>query len=150
MHKSSSIVRLLAIALGTVLLVSIFYVQLQPTQASAPTCPNDPATQVYLLVNQYRIAHGMHPFLRDATLDTGAEATAQLFSNPAWNPNDPSDPLHGHTGPDGSTPLQRITAALGYAPFLYGENLGAGQPDAQSIYNGWLGSPYLLVPMVCY
>jgi len=44
-----------------------------------------------------------------------------------------------HTGLDGSTPGQRITAA-GYAWSSYGENIANGYPDEQVVMNAWLGS----------
>ncbi|MBV2111692.1 MAG: Ig-like domain-containing protein [Candidatus Thiodiazotropha sp. (ex Ctena orbiculata)] len=44
-----------------------------------------------------------------------------------------------HTGIDGSTPGERISAA-GYVWRTYGENIAAGYSSAESAMNGWLGS----------
>jgi uncharacterized protein YkwD len=45
-----------------------------------------------------------------------------------------------HTGGDGSTPAQRVTRA-GYSWSAVGENIAAGQRDADSVVKSWLGSP---------
>jgi hypothetical protein len=45
-----------------------------------------------------------------------------------------------HTGRDGSTPPQRTTRA-GYAWSATGENIAAGQRDAESVVKSWLTSP---------
>ena len=45
-----------------------------------------------------------------------------------------------HTGQDGSSPGDRITAA-GYNWRTYGENIAAGYRDAESVMDGWLTSP---------
>ena len=44
-----------------------------------------------------------------------------------------------HTGLDGSSPGDRITAG-GYSWKTYGENLAVGYSSEQSVVNGWLGS----------
>lgn len=44
-----------------------------------------------------------------------------------------------HTGLDGSTPGQRITAA-GYTWQSYGENIANGFANEQDVMNGWLNS----------
>lgn len=46
----------------------------------------------------------------------------------------------GHSGSDGSQSGERITRA-GYAWRASGENVAAGQPDADSVVAAWLGSP---------
>ena len=45
-----------------------------------------------------------------------------------------------HTGHDGSTPEQRVANA-GYRWRVVGENVAMGPPDADSVVEGWLGSP---------
>jgi uncharacterized protein YkwD len=45
-----------------------------------------------------------------------------------------------HTGLDGSSPGDRISAA-GYVWRAYGENIAAGFPDEQSVMDAWLESP---------
>lgn len=44
-----------------------------------------------------------------------------------------------HTGADGSTPAQRITAA-GYEWFTIGENIAAGHTTAAQVMTAWMGS----------
>ncbi len=44
-----------------------------------------------------------------------------------------------HTGLNGSTAGQRITAA-GYTWSAYGENIANGYSSEQAVINGWLGS----------
>lgn len=46
----------------------------------------------------------------------------------------------GHGGSDGSDSGERITRA-GYTWQASGENVAAGQPDAESVVAAWLGSP---------
>jgi uncharacterized protein YkwD len=46
----------------------------------------------------------------------------------------------GHDGSDGSSPGERSTRA-GYAWRAAGENVAAGQRDAETVVAGWLGSP---------
>ncbi len=45
-----------------------------------------------------------------------------------------------HTGSDGSSPGDRITAT-GYRWRTYGENIAAGYSDEQAVMDGWLSSP---------
>jgi uncharacterized protein YkwD len=45
-----------------------------------------------------------------------------------------------HRGSDGSQPQERITRA-GYRWRAAGENVAAGQPDADAVVAGWLDSP---------
>ncbi|MCU7915099.1 MAG: Ig-like domain-containing protein [Candidatus Thiodiazotropha sp. (ex Gloverina cf. vestifex)] len=47
---------------------------------------------------------------------------------------------HEHTGIDGSSPGDRITAA-GYTWRSYGENIAGGYPDEDAVMEGWLESP---------
>nr|WP_255719336.1 CAP domain-containing protein [Pelomonas sp. P8] len=45
-----------------------------------------------------------------------------------------------HTGSNGSTAGQRITAA-GYSWRAYGENIAAGQASASTVMTSWMNSP---------
>ena len=47
---------------------------------------------------------------------------------------------HDHTGIDGSSPGDRISAA-GYRWRAYGENIAGGYPDEYAVMEAWLGSP---------
>ena len=48
--------------------------------------------------------------------------------------------LFSHTGANGSSVGQRLTAA-GYAWSTVGENIAAGYPDVASVMKGWIDSP---------
>jgi uncharacterized protein YkwD len=50
-----------------------------------------------------------------------------------------SNDYFSHTGLNGSSPGQRITAA-GYSWKTYGENIANGYASEQVVMNGWLGS----------
>ncbi len=49
-----------------------------------------------------------------------------------------SNNYFGHTGSDGSTPSSRAIAA-GYM-LSVAENIAAGQPDPQAVFNAWMAS----------
>jgi hypothetical protein len=107
-----------ALAAGTVLI---------PTLAGA-----DPAGDVFTLVNQQRAANGLAPLTRNSALDRSASSFAAQMA---------SQGFFSHTGLDGSTPLSRMQAA-GYTNVLvWGENIAAGQSDAQSVMAAWMNSP---------
>jgi uncharacterized protein YkwD len=96
--------------------------------------------RVLLLVNEAR-AHarrcGTQPFAaaaplqRSAVLERAALAYAQDMARYAYM---------DHTGRDGSSPQQRISAA-GYAWVEGGENLASGVMNADEVVDGWLHSP---------
>lgn len=48
--------------------------------------------------------------------------------------------FYGHTGPDGSTVLDRVRAAS-YQPLRVGENIASGQTSAEQVMQGWMDSP---------
>lgn len=48
--------------------------------------------------------------------------------------------LFSHTGSDGSTPAQRVSAA-GYGWSTTGENIAAGQPTVAAVVTAWMNSP---------
>jgi uncharacterized protein YkwD len=48
--------------------------------------------------------------------------------------------LFSHTGSDGSTPSQRVSAA-GYDWSTTGENIAAGQPTVAAVVAAWMASP---------
>ena len=71
------------------------------------------------------------PLSRNALLEKAALAYAQDMARYAYM---------DHTGHDGSSPQQRISAA-GYAWVEAGENLARGVMDAETVVAGWLRSP---------
>src|SRR4051812_1000502 len=92
----------------------------------------DPASDVFVLVNQQRAAHGLPLLNRNSALDRSASSYAAQMA---------SQGFFSHTGLDGSTPLSRMQAA-GYTNVLiWGENIAAGQPDAASVMTAWMNSP---------
>jgi uncharacterized protein YkwD len=71
------------------------------------------------------------PLSRNALLEQTALAYAQDMARYGYM---------DHTGRDGSSPQQRISAA-GYAWVEAGENLARGVMDADALVDGWLHSP---------
>lgn len=71
------------------------------------------------------------PLRRNALLENSALAYAQDMARYAYM---------DHTGRDGSSPQQRISAA-GYAWVEAGENLASGVMSADQVITGWLHSP---------
>ncbi|MFV0318211.1 MAG: CAP domain-containing protein [Microthrixaceae bacterium] len=82
-------------------------------------------------VNAERAAAGVAPLSRCGTLDVAAEGHS---ADQAAHNN------LSHTGSNGSTPPQRMTAA-GYTGFNgWAENAAAGFRTVASVMNGWMGS----------
>ena len=46
-----------------------------------------------------------------------------------------------HVAPDGTDPFDRMTAAGFEGELPWGENLAAGYPEAQDVFDGWMASP---------
>jgi uncharacterized protein YkwD len=67
----------------------------------------------------------------DTRLTTAAAVHSQDMS---------SQNFFDHTGSNGSTPGQRVTAA-GYAWQTTGENIAAGYASAEAVVDAWIGSP---------
>jgi uncharacterized protein YkwD len=89
--------------------------------------------QLLTEVNNTRAYLGRSRVVMCPALDRGAESYATTLA---------THRQLSHTGPDGSTFAQRLTAA-GYtgAGVRAGENLGMGQRDAASVVAGWMASP---------
>ncbi|MEJ2453369.1 MAG: CAP domain-containing protein [Candidatus Thiodiazotropha sp.] len=110
------------------------------TQQTIDRCMDDNDKEMLTLVNNTRAAArdcgGTH-FAAAAALawHCQLENAAQVHSD-AMASNDFFD----HTGLDGSSPGERITAA-GYAWYTYGENIAAGYEDAQAAMDAWIASP---------
>lgn len=88
--------------------------------------------EVLRLVNQERAAQSppLAPLTLSAELQTAAQNYAQYMGEAPW---------WGHTGPDGSTPGSRITAA-GYRWTAYGENIAGGQWTPVDVMAAWMNS----------
>lgn len=92
----------------------------------------DPVLQRVLdLLNAARRQAGLQPLTASGSL----QATATNYSRVLA--------VQGridHTGPDGATMTDRITAS-GYAWSLSAENLAAGQPTPDAVFASWINSP---------
>jgi uncharacterized protein YkwD len=96
-------------------------------------------SQVLTLVNQRRAAGATcggvaKPPARALTLDTRLRCAARKHSRDMGTNN-----FMSHTGSNGSTPWQRITAA-GYTYTSAAENIAAGYATASAVVNGWMAS----------
>lgn len=103
----------------------------QPT-VSVPT--TDFGAQVVALVNEYRVSNGLGRLTADPFITTASSNYAELYGTQAGNA-----PTFSHTGPDGSSPFQRM-AASGYGGCFWGEAVAAGQTSAASAVAAWKAS----------
>jgi hypothetical protein len=88
--------------------------------------------QVIELTNAERINHGLPPLTASTSLTTSAQRYSTLMATVGF---------FGHIGPDGSTLVQRDTAA-GYAKWTYlAENIASGQRSPAEVVAAWLNSP---------
>jgi uncharacterized protein YkwD len=97
----------------------------------SPTGPLSPAEQLIALINAERARHGLPPLVAHSILMQVALAHSQDMA------------AHGffsHTNPDGLNPCQRMAQA-GYDVWACGENIGAGYPTPEMMFNMWLSSP---------
>lgn len=94
-------------------------------------CDANPAQQLLQVINEARGREGIRPLWPNTTLARAAQSHARHLS---------TGEASGHLGPDGSDPLQRITA-VGYQPRAFGENTATGASDPRLIVEAWLRSP---------
>jgi uncharacterized protein YkwD len=102
-----------------------------PTLPSAPTGPTASDVSFANLLNSVRVTNGVNTvtFNPNLTLAAQAHADDMLAQN-----------YFSHTGLNGSSPGQRITAA-GYVWRAYGENIAQGQTSQSSVLTAWTNSP---------
>ncbi len=86
---------------------------------------------VFDLTNEERIKAGLTPLTYNPLLEYSAENHSL---NMAWQD------FFSHTGIDGSTMAQRITAA-GYQFSSAAENIAAGYTTPEQVVSGWMNSP---------
>ena len=104
---------------------------------TAVQAPQAEAQTTAALINQQRAAHGLAPVVYNAQLVSASIRHSRDQRNNAFS---------SHTGSDGSTAGQRITAA-GYPAVKYGEIIGHawGAPTAiwgdRDMINWWMNSP---------
>ncbi|MFF1280393.1 CAP domain-containing protein [Streptomyces sp. NPDC058299] len=104
---------------------------------AAPTTPKPTATasgvtaEIVRLVNSERAKVGCQALTLNSALTKAAQAhSADMAAHQNMS----------HTGSDGSSPGDRITAA-GYAWSGYGENVAYGYGTAEQVMAGWMASP---------
>lgn len=104
-----------------------------PSKApSASATPGSSATtRVVRLVNSERGKNGCAPLTVNAKLTQAAQAHSEDMA---------THRTMSHTGSDGSSPGERITAA-GYSWSAYGENVAYGYNTPESVMTGWMNSP---------
>ena len=91
---------------------------------------NEYDEQILNLINQERSKEGLSLLSWHSQLDIAAESYSQDMA---------LQDFHGHTGSDGSTPGDRITAE-GYQWSQWAENIGAGYETPEAVVEGWMNS----------
>lgn len=86
--------------------------------------------RIVVLVNQHRAAAGLTPVTFSPTLGACAQRYSAVIAAQGGL---------SHTGPDGSTPGQRLTRC-GYRWKHYGENLAGGYYTANEVVTAWMNS----------
>jgi uncharacterized protein YkwD len=107
-----------------------------PAPAAAPAPAPAPAdtgvgAEVAALANSARASAGLAPLATDGRLVTAA---ANHSSDQA------ASGRMSHTGSNGSSPGDRVAAA-GFPAGTWAENVAAGQPSAQAVFDAWMASP---------
>ncbi|MEJ2620559.1 MAG: CAP domain-containing protein, partial [Candidatus Thiodiazotropha sp.] len=110
------------------------------TQQTIDACMDEADKQMLTLVNNARAqtrSCGTESFQAAPALawNCQIENAATAHSRSMADNN-----YFNHTGQDGSSPGDRISAA-GYSWRTYGENIAAGYQSAESVMEGWLNSP---------
>lgn len=82
-------------------------------------------------VNRHRSANGIRQLYYDNRLQSAAQAHANWMA---------STGRMSHTGANGSSGGQRITAA-GFAWSAWGENIAVGQTSSTAVFRAWRSSP---------
>ncbi|WP_164992571.1 CAP domain-containing protein [Streptomyces sp. L2] len=92
---------------------------------------NATVRQILQLVNKERAAAGLHPLTLNATLSKAAQAHSDEMARTG---------LYSHTGPNGSSPGDRIQRA-GYRWSMWAENIHHRQGSPEAIMADWMKSP---------
>jgi uncharacterized protein YkwD len=109
---------------------------------SAAMSPTEVELEVLKLINAERENRGIHAL----------SWNDQLFEAARLHSEDMAENNYfSHTSLDGRNPSDRVTAT-GYSG-ISAENIGAGYPDAQAIFEGWMNSrdhrEYMLSASYC-
>ena len=106
-----------------------------PTPTPSPTADTSTAAwqqDMLVRLNAFRAEVGAAPLALCSRLSTAAGDYARVMA----------DNNHfSHTGPDGSSPGDRIAAAGYGSNVTWGENIAAGYPDVAQVMTGWRDSP---------
>lgn len=103
----------------------------KPTE-DVPSKKNHPFVQkVLALTNVHRKTAGLTPLTLNSKLNNVAHAHSKSMA---------VDDFFSHTGADGSTAFDRISAE-GYQYRKAAENIGAGYSTPESVVNAWMNSP---------
>lgn len=99
-----------------------------PTPPTPPT-PVDFVAQLLKLHNDHRVSKGLHPLALDNRLKNAAQGHSDwMFVNKKMTHDQ-----------NGKTVGKRVTEA-GFLWSWVGENIAAGYPDAQKVFQAWLNS----------
>lgn len=93
--------------------------------------PTTFVAQVVALTNAERAKAGCPALVVEPRLAAAAAAHSRAMAQ---------QDFFSHTGVDGSTPADRVSAT-GYAWRLVAENIAAGPPTPEAVVAGWMGSP---------
>jgi len=110
--------------------VSVGLTSCASSMGLAPCQPN-PAHDLLAEINRIRAIEGIPPVRPNPLLAQAAQAHAVNLGEREGN---------GHFGPEGSTPLDRISEA-GYLPMAFGENIAWGTFTPQETVQAWMDSP---------
>ncbi|WP_277877969.1 CAP domain-containing protein [Tolypothrix sp. FACHB-123] len=107
-----------------------------PTPNPIPTPPpvNNNGTfeqRVLELTNIERSKQGLAPLKANKELNYAADKYAELMSDKNY---------FNHTGPDGTSPWDRMKA-VGFQAQVMGENIAVGQQTPEQVVKAWMNSP---------
>jgi uncharacterized protein YkwD len=102
-----------------------------PTQALATDPSSAFMQEVFQLTNSFRQQNGLSALTYTNQLATAAQTHTQNMA---------VQDFFSHTGKDGSSPSQRISAT-GYNWSHSGENIAAGYTTPAAVVQGWINSP---------
>ncbi|MGD8604842.1 MAG: CAP domain-containing protein [Anaerolineales bacterium] len=103
----------------------------EPFDPPQSFCPTTLELEILDLINAERAGQGLPPLAFDGRLGQASRLHSQDMAD---------NNFFSHTGSDGSTFDERISAA-GYTWYSAAENIAAGYPDAASVVQGWMNSP---------
>ena len=115
-------------------------VALGSPSASAFAAPAPKPSKIVLSVQMQRIVDLVNIRRREAGLRPLSVHPVLMSCAQQYSDVQAAQATINHTGPDGSTPGQRL-AACGYRSKHFGENLAAGFVSADEVVEAWMNSP---------